>query len=51
VSLADAAAVPAAAAGIGKRYLSQIESGERQGPAPTLKRIAAALHVDLDDPV
>ncbi len=39
----------AAAAGIGKGYLSQIESGQRQGPAPTLKRIAAALGIDLDD--
>ncbi|HJU16961.1 MAG TPA: helix-turn-helix transcriptional regulator [Stellaceae bacterium] len=39
----------AAAAGIGKGYLSQLESGERQGPVGTLKPIAAALRVDLDD--
>lgn len=39
----------AAAAGIGKGYLSQLESGARQGPVPTLKRIAAALRLDLDD--
>jgi DNA-binding XRE family transcriptional regulator len=39
----------AAAAGIGKGYLSQLEKGERQGPTATLKQIAAALRVDLDD--
>jgi DNA-binding Xre family transcriptional regulator len=39
----------AAAAGIGKGYLSQLENGQRQGPAPTLKRIATALSVDLED--
>lgn len=39
----------AAAAGVGKGYLSQLETGERQGPTATLKRIAEALGVDLDD--
>ncbi|MGH7048986.1 MAG: helix-turn-helix domain-containing protein [Stellaceae bacterium] len=37
------------AAGIGKGYLSQLENGERQGPVQTLKRIANALRVELDD--
>jgi transcriptional regulator with XRE-family HTH domain len=36
-------------AGIGVGYLSQIENGERKGTAETLKKIAAALDVDLDD--
>ena len=39
----------AAAAGVGKGYLSQLENGERQGPVQTLKRVAAALRVSLDD--
>jgi DNA-binding Xre family transcriptional regulator len=34
---------------IGKGYLSQIETGERAGTAATLKKLAAALGVDLDD--
>ena len=29
--------------------LSQIENGERKGTVDTLKKIAAALDVDLDD--
>src|ERR1700737_4842397 len=37
-------------AGIGIGYLSQIENGERKGTVDTLKKIAAALDVDLDDP-
>ena len=36
-------------AGIGTGYLSQIENGERKGTVETLKKIAAALDVDLDD--
>ena len=36
-------------AGIGVGYLSQIETGERKGTVDTLKKIAAALDVDLDD--
>ena len=39
----------AAAAGIGKGYLSQLEGVERQCPVPTLQRIATVLGVDLDD--
>jgi len=34
---------------IGKGYLSQIESGGRKGTVQTLRRLAAALDVDLDD--
>ena len=36
-------------AGIGKGYLSQIERGTRQGPVATMKKLADALNVDLDD--
>jgi DNA-binding Xre family transcriptional regulator len=36
-------------AGIGVGYLSQIETGERKGTVRTLKKIADALDVDLDD--
>jgi DNA-binding Xre family transcriptional regulator len=36
-------------AGVGIGYLSQIENGERTGTVETLKKIAAALDVDLDD--
>ena len=36
-------------AGVGVGYLSQIENGERRGTVDTLKKIAAALDVDLDD--
>ena len=36
-------------AGIGIGYLSQIENGARKGTVETLKKIAAALDVDLDD--
>jgi len=35
-------------AGIGVGYLSQIENGERKGTVETLKKIAAALEVDLE---
>ena len=40
---------PCERAGIGVGYLSQIETGERKGTVDTLKKIAAALDVDLDD--
>ncbi len=36
-------------AGVGTGYLSQIENGERKGTVGTLKKIAAALDVELDD--
>ncbi len=39
----------AVAASVGKGYLSQIENGERRGTVNTLKKLAAALVIDLDD--
>jgi len=39
----------AASAGISKAYLSQIETGKRQGAVKTLRAIASALGVTLDD--
>jgi ribosome-binding protein aMBF1 (putative translation factor) len=39
----------AAKAGIKANYVSMIESGKRAGTAAMLKRIAAALRVDLDE--
>ncbi len=39
----------AEAAGISQPYLSEIESGKKTGSVDVLKRIAAALNVDLDD--
>lgn len=39
----------AASAGISKAYLSQIETGKRHGAIKTLRAIAAALGVALDD--
>lgn len=39
----------ARAAGLSKGYLSQIETGKRVGAIETLKPIAAALGVSLDD--
>lgn len=36
------------AAGLSKAFVSQIESGERTGPAATLKKLAAALGVPMD---
>lgn len=41
----------AAAAGISKSYLSQIESGTRTGSTEVLSAIAAALDLTLDDVV
>ena len=34
---------------LSKSYLSQIETGERTGPVDTMRQIARALAVDLDD--
>jgi DNA-binding XRE family transcriptional regulator len=39
----------AAAAGISKSYLSQIETGQRTGSVDVLLQIATALRVDLED--
>lgn len=39
----------AASAGISSAYLSEIESGRKQGSVSALKAIAAALSLDLDD--
>ncbi len=39
----------AACAGISTSYLSQIETGQREGTLTTMARVAAALAVDLDD--
>ena len=36
------------AAGVGKPYVSQIESGKRTGTATTLKKLATALNVPAD---
>ena len=41
--------VLAAKAGISKAYLCQIETGKRQGAIKTLKALALALGVKLDD--
>ena len=38
----------AEAAGISQPYLSEIENGKKTGSVDVLKRIAAALRVDLD---
>ena len=39
----------AAAAGISKPYLSQLESGQRKGTTEVLQAVAKALNVSLDD--
>ncbi len=39
----------AAAAGISASYLSQIETGKREGTITAMKALAEALNVDLDD--
>ena len=39
----------ATAGSLSQAYLSQIETGKRQGQAETLKRIAKALGVTVDD--
>ena len=43
------AKVLAGKAGIAQAYLSQIETGKREGPVSTLRRIAKALGVTIDD--
>ena len=43
------ARVLAEAAGITQAYLSQIESGKRDGTIGTMKKIAEALKVTIDD--
>ncbi|HEY0911821.1 MAG TPA: helix-turn-helix transcriptional regulator [Bradyrhizobium sp.] len=35
--------------GLAAAYLSQIETGKREGTIETFKKIAAALRVDIDD--
>jgi transcriptional regulator with XRE-family HTH domain len=37
------------AAGVGKSYISQLEAGTKTGAIGTLRAIASALRVDLDD--
>jgi transcriptional regulator with XRE-family HTH domain len=44
-----AAKALAKAARIAPAYPSQIEAGDREGSVATLRKIAAALRVDLDD--
>ena len=39
----------AARAGLNFAYLSQIETGARKGPVQTIRKLAEALSVDLDD--
>ena len=39
----------AEAAGMGKSYISQIESGTKAGSVKSLQRLAQALRVDVDD--
>ena len=39
----------AQAAGISPGYLSQIETGKREGPLNVMKRLAEALNITLDD--
>ena len=39
----------AAAAGMSQAYVSQIESGKREGSVRAMKAIAAALNVTIDD--
>ena len=36
-------------AGIAQAYLSQLETGKREGPVGTLKKLAEALKVTIDD--
>jgi DNA-binding XRE family transcriptional regulator len=39
----------ASAAGVTQSMVTMIETGRRKGQVDTLKRLAAALHIDLDD--
>ncbi|CAA2138210.1 MULTISPECIES: helix-turn-helix domain-containing protein [Methylobacterium] len=43
------AAILADKAGIAQAYLSQIETGKREGTIETLRRLASALAISLDD--
>ena len=43
------AAALAAKAGIARPYLTQMETGKRDGTVETLRRLAAALRVSVDD--
>ncbi len=36
-------------AGIGKSYISQVETGSKAGSAKVLKALAEALYVNIDD--
>lgn len=37
------------AAGLGKSYICQLEAGTRKGSVDTLRALASALNLDLDD--
>ena len=39
----------AEATGLTAPYISQLETGKREGTIETFKKIAAALRVDIDD--
>jgi DNA-binding XRE family transcriptional regulator len=41
--------IPAEKAGVGKSYISQIETGRREGTVSVYRAIAKALQVDIDD--
>lgn len=43
------AVIPAEKAGVGKSYISQIETGRREGSVSVYRAIAKALQVDIDD--
>jgi DNA-binding XRE family transcriptional regulator len=39
----------AAAVGVSAPYISEIESGKKEGSVPVMKKIAEALKLDIDD--
>ena len=39
----------AAAVGVGAPYISELETGRKEGSVSVMKKIAAALKVDIDD--
>jgi transcriptional regulator with XRE-family HTH domain len=39
----------AEATGLAAPYISQLETGKREGTIETFKKLAAALRVDIDD--
>ena len=41
--------IPAEKAGVGKSYISQIETGRREGSVSVYRKIAKALQIDIDD--